>query len=43
MTVTIRWPGPSDADLNTDYRIESDEAMPGNFVEVGGVGNAGGT
>lgn len=34
MTVTIRWPGPSDADSNTDYRVESDEGTPGTFVTL---------
>lgn len=34
MTTTIRWPGPSDADINTDYRIESDEGTPGTFVAL---------
>ena len=34
--VTIRWPAATDADVDTDYKIESDETTSGTFAEVTG-------
>jgi hypothetical protein len=32
--VVIRWPAALDADVNTDYKIQSDEAASGTFADV---------
>lgn len=35
--ITLYWAGPSDADTNTDYRIESDKGTSGTFATVATV------
>ena len=35
--ITLYWAGPSDADANTDYRIESDKGTSGTFATVATV------
>lgn len=35
--ITLRWAGPSDATVNTDYRIESDKGTSGTFATVATV------
>lgn len=32
--VTLRWPAATDADVDTDYQIESDETTSGTFAEL---------
>jgi hypothetical protein len=32
--ITLYWAGPSDADANTDYRIEADKSTSGTFATV---------
>jgi len=35
--ITLYWAGPSDADTNTDYRIEADKTTSGTFATVATV------
>lgn len=33
-TVTVRWVAATDADIDTDYKIQSDEAAAGTFADI---------